>query len=835
MPRDRVGDIERLLEEALAVPTSELGDWLRAHCDDEAVRREVRALVAALDTRHDFLEAAHEAEPPHSAPPPDEIGAFRIVRPLGSGGSSRVWLAARHDGSHERLVAIKIPHDDAEPELIRRFLAERRVLASLDHPHIARLFDSGTTDDGRPYFVMEYIPGTPVDLWCDRQRLGIEARIRIFRKVCDAVHYAHQHLVVHRDIKPGNILVTADGEPKLVDFGIAKLLDPVHDDATTRNGLAPLTLAYASPEQLSGRDVATPSDVYSLGLVLYRLLCGRLPDASRQRDAAATPQPPSALVGNTSGSDADLGLASSVEARAATRGTDPKRLRRRLRGDLDRIAVKAIHPEPERRYASCDQLSQDLARELAGLPILARPDSWSYRTRRWMSRNPVAAALALGLLASLVAFSAVMGVQTRRLAAARDRAEREQALAERTTNLVVDLFELSDPERARGRTVSARELLAQGVVRVQAQFAHLPLQRATLLSTLGTLHHKVGLYREARSLLEQAVELQRASGADPSSLAESLIRLGELADDQGHSSRALESLREGLELRQATLGEDDPAVAEARTHLAAALVHAGELGAAEPLLRQALATLRGSGAPPSSRAVALNELALLHMEQGRPEVAEPLLREARALWESNLGADHPHVATALSNLGAVLARQGRHREAVQSYGRALAIRRRVLHPEHPDIPLTLHNLAGSQIALGRFDAADSALQEVLAAHRRIYGDESLEVAKTLSARAGLAQRQGHLELAEKRFEEALEIGRRAMNPGDPGIAYPLLALGRIRMQRGRPELALAPLREALEVRRRSLPDDSPYVAEAEAALAACEQRLSERPVTTQGP
>ncbi len=549
MTPERWQQIQTLAEAALEIDTDARSDFLDQACDgDEALRREVEALLGSLDRVESFLEtpalgdfarfraAAGSGEPttvardsewrPAESGPGQHVGPYRILHEIGHGGMGTVYAAARDD-PFEHRVAIKLIRPGMDSgSVAQRFRSERQILANLDHPNIARLLDGGTADDGRPYFVMELIEGERIDRYCDRERLPIRRRLDIFREVCAAVDYAHRNLVVHRDIKPSNILITRRGVPKLLDFGIAKLLDDTDFPYTveaTRTGLRPMTPPYASPEQLLGQAITTASDVYSLGVLLYMLLTGRLPYAlaepspqEMQRALAEGQLPrPSTAVNRPEGPD-EL----SPDAVSRRRGTHPHQLRRRLAGDLDNIVLTALRREPERRYGSVALLAEDLRRHLEGLPVSARRDTFGYRAGKFLRRNKLAASIAGTSAALVLGFATTMAVQARQLARQRDRAKaerdkadrerdkahRERDRAEKVSTFLTDLFALADPE-AGGNTVTAREILDRGLDRIQ-ELEDQPEAQVGLMSALGRIYRKLRLQEQATPLLEPEHEVE---------------------------------------------------------------------------------------------------------------------------------------------------------------------------------------------------------------------------------------------------------------------------------------------------------------------------------------
>ncbi|HEX6861580.1 MAG TPA: serine/threonine-protein kinase, partial [Thermoanaerobaculia bacterium] len=646
-----------------------LNPWERAaflaeiSAADPALRDEVAALLGWHERAEGFLES-----PPGlpEAAAPAAVGPYRLVELLGEGGMGRVYLAVRADDAYRKKVAVKIlGAGPARPDLVARFRAERQILAQLDHPGIARLLDGGATEDGHPYLVMEAVDGIPLDRYCDEHRLPVEERLRLFLRVCAAVRFAHQNLVVHRDLKPGNILVTGEGEPKLLDFGIAKLLGPESFDLTmlpTEPGLAPLTPRYASPEQVSGGPITALSDVYSLGVLLYELLTGRRPyggDTSRLDEvvrAICEAEPP--LPSQTAERPAE---GASAEDLAARRGSDPRLLKRRLEGDLDNVLRKALHKEPERRYSSVEQMAGDLESHLSGRPVSARPDTFFYRTGKFLGRHRLASAAAAAFGLFLAGFLAVLLLQRRELLENQRRLVAQRDRAEAVSGLLAGVFSTPDPTRSRGETVTARELLDRGAERIERDLARQPEARADLLATMGRSYKNLGLYPEARALLVRSLaERRRLGGAEAT--AESLHELAEVASLEGRYGPAEAWEREALALRLRIYGPDDERVVESRARLARILELSGRFAAAEAEYGRAVTAARehaGRGA----LAGALDRFAGLKARRGETEAAEALFREALALGRQEWGELHPELALTKNNLALLLESRGRLAEA----------------------------------------------------------------------------------------------------------------------------------------------------------------------------
>ncbi len=473
--QDRVDEI---FYRASQVPPEDRPAFLDGACDGPEQRREVEALLASNDDMSDtFLETPVLPRAADGGPPEqDHFGAYRIKEEIGRGGMGRVYLAVRDDDEYEQEVAIKILKRGLDTEeVVRRFRDERQILARLDHPYIAKLLDGGTTSDDLPYLVMERVQGERIDRYCETHRLPVRAHLELFRKVCAAVHFAHQNLVVHRDLKPGNILITEGGDPRLLDFGIAKLLDP-GEASQTVPGNNPMTPGYASPEKANGGPITTASDVYSLGCLFYELLTGRRP---HQQEGDARPP-----LRGWAGEQEPEWPSRAVDA---SRAGAARRLRRRLAGDLDSIVLKALENDPARRYASVEQLSEDIGRHLNGLPVVARRPTVIYRIGKFVRRHRVAVALASAVLLMIVGFTINTLVLKDRAVLERQQAERQQRLADELRRLLLDVFQ--KPSGSSGEEVTARELLEAKVATLDEELQNQPEARAEHLRARGGREH----------------------------------------------------------------------------------------------------------------------------------------------------------------------------------------------------------------------------------------------------------------------------------------------------------------------------------------------------------
>src|SRR5262245_43202604 len=682
MNSERWRRIEDIFRTAVDRPAAERDDYLTRVCDgDEDLRREVLSLIER-DTDEDFIQApiANIARSFTAKPSNDltgeRVGPYRVLRLIGRGGMGDVYEALRDDEQFRQQVAIKIIKRGMDTDFVRdRFLRERRILASLDHPHIARLFDGGATADGSPYFVMEFVAGEPITAYCRGHQLSVNEKLKLFRKVCSAVQHAHQRLVIHRDLKPSNILITQpadlkadgkDGEPKLLDFGIAKLLSPDVSEASTRTetALRMMTPEYASPEQARGQAVATTTDVYSLGVVLYELLTERRPHEFRTYAPA----------------EIERAICETVieePSKAAARTTGARsRLARQLAGDLDNIVMMAMRKEPERRYQSVEQFSEDVRRHLEGMPVAARKDTFGYRTGKFVRRHKAG----VSILALLVILAVAMTFQSALIARERDRANQEAARAQAVTQSLVEMFEVADPGNATGNAITAGELLDQGADKVVRELKDQPVIQANLLDTIGKLYQSIGLYDRAQALLEEALKLRRqALGNESPDVATSLNYLGVVASLKGDFAGSESLYREALAMRRKLPGVQSKDVAESMNDLGELLVKRGNFGEAESLLREALALRRKLfGEEPADVAGSLNSLGLLMSDSGKFSEAESLYRQAHAIFRKLHGADHPDVVGSMNNVAAMLQEQGDYNGAKTLFREALAMRLKLL-------------------------------------------------------------------------------------------------------------------------------------------------------------
>ncbi len=837
METDEWSEVEQLFHELSDLPPDEqrrrleqvsrhrpvVGGKVRALLDDDARTSPfMERPVMKLGVRTEPSVGIGNGSSDHGVLTGRKLGPYRVVRPIASGGMGSIYLAERADEEFAQRVAIKIVRCGIDsPRLRERFLLERQTLAQLNHPNIARLLDGGTTPDGMPYLVMEYIDGVPIVEYCDRYCLAVAERLELFRTVCLAVHSAHRNLIVHRDLKPDNILVTPDGVLKLVDFGIAKIIDPeeaVHDVTNTRL----LTPEFASPEQVRGEPVTTASDVYSLGVILYDLLTGARP----YELGSCSPGEIEHVVCHQIPRKPSTAVTSDGNSRSST----PQRLRRKLQGDLDTIVMMALRKEPDRRYASAAELAQDISRYRDGLPIAARRDTVWYRARKFAGRNKVGVTAAALLAISVASSMVVIAWEARQLAVQRDAAEMEAASSRRVSDFLIEVFQVADPNEASGETITAREILDQAAERLDHEPDLDPAVQATLTNAIGRVYMNLGLYEPATTMLDQALDLRRRRFGDGS--AEALLTLGtigQLLYAKGDYEAAERALKEVLERQQSSGLEESVELAMTLNDLAATRRALGRTDGVEELYQQSLA-MRKRLLGPNDPAVAesLNNLAGVRMAAGSLTDAREYMQQVLDIRRTSYGDGHPLVAHTLSNLAVIVHMQGDLAAAEPLYRDAVQQFRDALGDDHPTLASTLSSYGVLLQRLGDDDAAVESLREAIDIYSRQPGGAHPAVATSLTHLGNVLRATGDPEGARKALLEAIDIRRATLPEGHHQIARTLIAYGKLLLDLDESEAAESALREALEMYRKTLSDEHWVTAAAEVALAVC-LRARQRP------
>ncbi len=873
----RFARLEELFSAALELEAAQRDAFLAAlEGEDRELRAELEGLLAveqtAAEARLGRVVAGAHALPADEQPSwpslgtQQKVGPYRIIGELGRGGLGTVFLAERDDHQYSRRVALKVVRQGMESEIVlERLRRERQILAELDHPNIARLYDGGATAEGVPYFAMEVIDGQRIDSWCASTQAPLRRRLELMRRVCDAVHYAHRSLVLHRDLKPSNILVNQAGEPKLLDFGIAKILDADEDSlpgsstsvladapTLTESGNLLLTPEFASPEQARGESLTTASDVYSLGVLLYLLVTGKRPyelDRRRMGEAervicTVEPPRPSEVARRHPGQ--------------AAPGWSPAA----VGDDLDNILAMALRKEPGRRYGSAADLAEDLRCYLEDLPVHARADTAGYRLRKFTRRHRWGVAGGAAFLLLLLTTVAITSWQAK-------IAKEQRARAEGVASFLLEVFRVSDPYETLGEKITAREILDRSTARIKGDSSLSPDLRASLLETMGKVYQNLSLYGPAGELLEEARKLQRSElGVQDQRYLETSVSLARLEIDRGRYADAEPLLAEVL-ARPRSFWDSTDLLVEAERLKANVAVGLDRFDEAEALLAGALSS--SASASKAARAEVLESLGDMWLNRQEPARAQPFYEEALALREPLFGPLHPEVLNTRNDLALSVQGQGRLPEAEAQFRQLLHSYIQVFGERHATVSVLWINLAFSRLMQRDPDQAETYYREALTQRQAIYGENHpavaevwLGLARCAQMRSSIARKAGLTEQQHSRDEEArglaqkaLAIDRvafgeehlrtlrdlfllaelasarhdrqaeehfaqiaavlRAKAPGDPRLATALIAIGRSRLEQGKTAQAEEPLREAITIlEAAALP-----TAEADAQLAFC--------------
>ncbi len=771
-----------------------------------------------------------------------KIGHYRLIRLIGEGGMGQVYEAEQVEPL-KRKVALKIVKRGMDTnEFVARFDSERQALALMDHPAIATVYDAGTTEGGRPYFVMEYVEGEPLIDYCDRKRLTIRQRLELFVHVCEGVQHAHQKIIIHRDLKPSNVLVTEiDGNPipKIIDFGVAKVTDSSVFDNTMSTFAGQLigTPQYMSPEQAdaTGQGIDIRVDVYALGVILYELLVGQLPfPAERWENIGLSemlriireeePPPPSFRAKEL------LASGELFDAIAAGRRLDPSALAKSLRGDLDWITMRALEKDRTRRYETVMGLSVDVQRHLKDIPISARPPSKVYTTKKFIRRHRTG--VMAGGFVVLAVLLGIVGTTTGMIRAVRaERAANQEAeTATKVTDFLVNLFEVSDPDHTRGNTITAREILDQGSERISKELAGQPETGARLMNTIGKVYMNLGLYDEAEPKLSKAVDLRRSvTGANDPRVAGFQADLADLYIDQGRYPEAQKMLEQALTKMESSGKVSELKIADSMNELAGALRRQGEYDAAQPLYERAREIrVKELGKDDPAVASSDNSLAILNWNKGQFDQAERLYKQALSIWENAYGENHSDVAKGLNNLALLYHHLERYDEAIPLYLRAIKIYEKILGPEHPRLALALNNLALAYSEQKNYPLARKYYERALAIREKVLGSDHPDVAQTLNNLANLDRDQGQYATAESLYHRALAIRTSALGADHPDVAWSLRDLGVLAADRGRFAVADSIFTKATGILTAALGPKHPDLAEVLDEHAATLAKLGER-------
>jgi eukaryotic-like serine/threonine-protein kinase len=846
MNAERWNKIQTLFEAALDLNAHERKTYLDETCsDDMEIYREVSSLLDADGNVHKILEGlaidvvgwTYEQQYIGTC-----IGHYRIIKHVGSGGMSYVFLAEREDGQFKQRVALKLIKRGMESEqIIKRFRSERQILSRLDHPNIARLLDGGMTDDGTPYFTMDFVDGIPIDRYCEENRLTIEKKLELFETVCNAVQHAHANLLVHRDLKPENILVCGDMQSptvKLLDFGIARVLDDESGDTgITRDGSRPMTPAYASPEQLRGGRITTASDIYSLGVILYELLSGRRPYQQGELNAHEL----AVLIESTEPPRLSTIAGEGIQEHHAK---DTIRLRKRLRGDLDVICLKALNKDSARRYETVEQLSADIRRHLSGQPVLARPESRRYRIGKFVKRHKPAVIASvitfMVLITGIIAFAWQFNIA----AVERDRAKREAETSHQVSGFLQGLFTSVDPSISRGDTMTARDLLNRGAAQIRTELADQPDIQARMLDVLGDVYINLWMFENARKMYEHALEIRLNRPVVPEAdVAQSFHNLGKVFNRVGEFQQADSLLNLALDVKIRLHSERHPSVALSIREIATLSFNLGKYDMAIDQYRRAVSIYERDAGADNDRIIqgiygdigwayyvkgdynmaelyirqslekrrelypeahpelwtGLDKLSQVLLAQARYEESRSLRLENLDMVKALYGEHHPLTAVAYSNYSALLKELEQYAEAEEYQQRAHRIFLKNLGENHPQVPVSYNNLANLKHDQGDLDSAVVYHLKALDLNRRLYGNEHNQVANSLNNLGTLRLDQLRFVEAESLFRETLRIDHQVFGELHPYVAMDYQSVGIVLMYQGRYDEAESYVLKAIEI------------------------------------
>ena len=754
MDQNRWKKIESLFEKAIELNERERIEFLKKECgNDDELFQEINSLLEADLKSHPIFDSPTPTiEIPENLKYEGKIiGSYKVIKQIGLGGMGSVYLAERADGQFEQKVALKlIKPGNNSFEIIKRFQAERQILARLQHPNIARLLDGGITNEGLPYFTMEYVEGDPIDVYCDKNKLSIKNRLELFITVCNAVNYAHQNLIIHRDLKPGNIYITKDGRVKLLDFGISKVFTEDEAESSTRltqTGLFIMTPEYAAPEQIRGEIVTTSTDIYALGLILFQLLTGSFPyklnsfaPLELEKVICLTdPVKPSTIITKaTKSTTSEQKL--ETEKIFATRNIEPSSLKKLLIGDLDNICMMALRKEPGNRYGSVEQFKDDIFKYLDGLPVSARTPTFKYRTQKFIKRHYLilsAAALTVLLLAVL---TTVYFIQ---LKDERDKARLEANKATQVSQFLQSIFKVADPNEARGDTITARELLERGAHKIDEELENQPDVKATMMDVIGKVYMNFGSYEKADTLFNKAYLLRRSLYTDNSvETANSLNNIAEAAIWGGKYEKAQSFLYKALSIQDKYLDKDDP-----------------------------------------KRLNGLNNLAYFLGLRGKYNEADSIYKIIIGLYIKNNDSNNPELFTAMNNRALALHENSKYKASEKLFKQALELQKKYYGTKpHPELSTTIYNLAELLRDEGEYDESETMFRQSLAMDIKLHGTDHPDVAYSTQGLASVLRQKGNYNEALKLAKECLRIRKKFLGPTHPDVAFAYHNLGLIDLE-----------------------------------------------------
>jgi eukaryotic-like serine/threonine-protein kinase len=845
---DRKTQLDSLLQKVLELPQQQRDTFLNnATVHDPTLIDDVKKLLLYYDESESFLgdtvsdflsplldliiDDRHDSSFTFAQGTP--IGNYRIEKLIGHGGMGQVYLAERDDGTFTKKVALKcIKKGMDSEEILKRFKYERQILAGLQHPNIAQLYDGGLTPDGRPYIVMEYIDGEAIHSYCDRLKLNIDSRLKLYRTVCSAVQYAHQKLVVHRDLKPSNILVTEKGEVKLLDFGIARILDdnsPDQKAPVTREGYRLMTPEYAAPEQIQNLQITTATDIYSLGVLLSELLSGEVSYRKKRKKKESQQSEPASSTAVSA--VRNRGEKEELREKIATnRSTTPEKLKRKLKGDLNTIIQKAMKSDPAERYSSVAEFSNDINNYLTGLPVTATRDSARYRLGKFVRRNKTAVTSATAIILMIILFAVSTAMQQSRTSRALQIAEFERETAEEVASFLENLFSAANPiaySSERQDTMTVRQLLEIGEKRIQEEFSDRPAIRARMLVVIGRAVRSLGFTERSIPMLEESVTIYRSLGTDYlDGYSKALSSLGNSYLTLERNEEAEELFREELKITRSLFIGDHERVITSLNSIGSSLQNQLKLEESAHFHVEALEMMRRLPEIDTLRlANLLNTNAILAYRQNDLETAITFAKEALDINRSILGTEHPRIGREMNNLAFLLNRSGRSEEAIPIFREMIELNIKLLGEEHPFVYTGMGNLADAMSSAGRTDEAIETFQKALDLIRNRPERDDPGISIMMANFASLLAKTGDYEAAENYYLEVIENDSRQYGDENFRVAIVKGKYGSMLCKSNRIAAGKDFLQEAIVVLHHNFPSDHPRVHEAEEALIQCDENL----------
>jgi serine/threonine-protein kinase len=808
MTTDQWNKIEAIVDEALERPEGDRDAFINQVCaGDQELVDHVHSFLSSVSEADQFFSSGNTLKDKleeealsndlfskdYDSLVGNEIGAYTLTKLLGVGGMGAVFLGERTDGQFEHSAAIKIIQSGLNrSEIYTHFIRERQILAGLNHENIARLYDGGVTDSNIPYLIMEYVDGTPIDVYCNKHRLSVSERIELFKSVCNALVYAHKNLVIHRDLKPENILITDSGNVKVMDFGIARLVDTSASDSSNTDVTQMsryVSFSNASPEQVCGDSATTTSDIYALGVLLFKLLAGvhPLPIAKRPKkgviDLIQNQQPKSLANRFDELPDSEKKLI--LDNRSIT----TSRAAKLLNDDLDAITQKCLSKNPDERYQTVDDLLQDLERYKSLFPVIARDNSSVYVAKKFAARNKgaisaVAAFLIISLLSALF--------YTYEVKQERDIAQKEANKATQVTDFVMNLFKGSDPSETGGSNISARDLLNRGIERTE-YLSGQPEVQASMFEVLGRILTELGEYNDATNLLQQSIDLRlEVFGGNNLETISSYEQMGTLLSAKGDLFKAQTMLENALETRRKLQGVRQAAMSEANAELTYVYRRLGKYEEAEKVYRSLLAIYKEELGPDDPLTLTcLSSLGVTLHSSGQLEEAEQIYREVLSKRLELYDTAHPDIAMSYNNLGSLLLNLGRFDESEEMLTKSLQMRRALFGDSHPKIALTMNNLGILNRNRGQFEEAISLIEESISINREKFGRDELQTATNLFSLAELYLMDARYKEAYEYYEKSHQIFQDHLPVGSSFIARSLIGMGESRLSVGNADISRA--------------------------------------------